>query len=46
MHYDGNDFGSVATVILKTGLKVTVDLQRPNFMTFFFFAHNIAKTSI
>ena len=26
--------------------KVAVDLQRPNFMTFFFFAHNIAKTSI
>ena len=28
------------------GLKVTVDLQRPNFMTFFFFAHNTAKTTI
>ena len=27
-------------------VKVTVDLQRPNFMIFLFFAHNIAKTSI
>ena len=26
-------------------VKVTVDLQRPNFVIFFFFAHNIAKTS-
>ena len=27
-------------------IKVTVDLQRPNFKIFFFFAHNIAKTTI
>ena len=36
-------------VVVKTqclsSVKVTVDLQRPNFKTFFFFAHNIAKTS-
>ena len=39
----------LGTVIIRADeieLKVTVDLQRPNFMTFFFFAHNIAKTSI
>ena len=29
-----------------TLLKVTVDLQRSNFMIFFFFTHNIAKTLI
>ena len=33
-------------VCQSSKFKVTVDLQRPNFMTFFFFAHNTAKTSI
>ena len=30
----------------KMSLKVTVDLQRPNFANFFFFVPDIAKISI
>ena len=46
LYYNNKYFGIRLAELRIYSFKVTVDLQRPNFANFVFFAPDIAKTSI